>query len=664
MMGSGKTSAGRVLASRLGFGFVDTDEMIGRAAGMSVAEIFRAKGENFFRDLEAQAVKMACSMERVVVSCGGGAVTRQENAKELRAGCIVFYLQVSPQVAAGRITDASTRPLLAGRNPAEALHGLLEKRRALYESAAHFSVNANGAIGEVAGSIASILGTGITGELCAVISATSETDAIGQVKAAKAGKASAVELREDIINAGGPGVSKLVAECKSHGLKTIVTLRDAAEGGKFGGNDEEKISVLKSALAAGTDFIDVEAAKIGIIESISSEAKKRKCKIISSFHDTGGSKSAAELESIMLTQSKVADVVKIAVKARPDFFSPFPKLQKTAKEKGIPLIATPFGEGTFPERIACALRGSAVIYAAVGEKVAPGQPALYELRMALDGFTAGKTRISGMTGVLAVIGDPIGHSLSPAIYNSAFAALGIDAVYVALRVAKEDLAAAVAGMKAIGISGFNVTIPHKAAVMPLLDDVDPLAQEVGAVNTVVNESGRLRGFNTDVAGFREGLKTLLPEPKNLRVVLLGAGGASKAVLLGLDQSCEVTIINRTAKHARELAKVSPLRRTEVRGWNEGNIKDALSDADLLVNATSLGLGGELPIPVEWISKKVAVFDLVYRKEKSAFVQKCLQSGLRAADGLEMLLHQAFGAFRIFTGKDAPEEAIRASLGGK
>ena len=203
--------------------------------------------------------------------------------------------------------------------------------------------------------------------------------------------------------------------------------------------------------------------------------------------------------------------------------------------------------------------------------------------------------VSGKTRVCGLIGDPVEHTMSPVMHNAAFRELGIDYLYVPFRVKKEELGRAIEGMRALHIKGLNVTIPHKVAVLQFLDKLDPLAEKIGAVNTIVNEDGVLTGYNTDATGFLQALleRGIKPEEKN--VVILGAGGASRAISFILaDKGANLVILNRLLEldWAQELAgRLSQIFTKEVPALelNRENLEVALGKADILVNATSVGM---------------------------------------------------------------------------
>ena len=275
--------------------------------------------------------------------------------------------------------------------------------------------------------------------------------------------------------------------------------------------------------------------------------------------------------------------------------------------------------------------------------------------------------ITAATRVVGVIGDPVAHSRSPVMHNAAFAAARLDWVYLAWRVRVADLPAAVAGLRALGVQGFNVTVPHKAAILPLLDEVDEEAAAIGAVNTVVCRDGRLRGENTDAGGFLRSLEALGLPPKGLQVVLLGAGGAARAVGYALVRAgaAALHVANRTEGRAASLAaELASQGQTEVSaGGLEGvALWRALIGADLIVQATSAELsGGGLPVPLDRLPPGRVFYDLAYGPAAAGTLAAVRRRGLRAVDGEEMLLHQGALAFTRWTGREAPLDAMRAAL---
>ena len=290
----------------------------------------------------------------------------------------------------------------------------------------------------------------------------------------------------------------------------------------------------------------------------------------------------------------------------------------------------------------------------------------------MGGATTGKRLISGTTRVCGIIGDPIGHSMSPAIHNAAFAEMGIDYMYVPFRVRQEQLGKAIQGMRALNIRGLNVTIPHKVTVIPFLDELDPLAERIGAVNTIVNDDGVLRGYNTDATGFLQALLERGVKPEGKNMVILGAGGASRAISFVLaERGAHLVILNRLLEldWAEELAsRISQIFTKEVEALelNEENLAKVLEKADIVVNATSVGMSpniDETPIPAKLLKPGLIVFDIVYNPIKTRLLREAEAAGAKTIGGFDMLVWQGVLAFELWTGMKAPvkvmkEEAIK------
>lgn len=276
--------------------------------------------------------------------------------------------------------------------------------------------------------------------------------------------------------------------------------------------------------------------------------------------------------------------------------------------------------------------------------------------------------ISTKTIICGLIGNPVEHSVSPAMQNAAFDSLGLDYIYLPFRVTADNLARAVDGLKVLNMRGVNVTIPHKVAILPLLDELEPLAKKIGAVNTIVNDKGRLKGYNTDAAGF---LKILLErgvEPKGKKVVVLGAGGASRAVSFTLaERGAEIVILNRRQEidWAVELASsISQLSTKEVKALelNDENLSSVLEAADVLVNATSVGMSPDSnnsPLPAGLLKPELVVFDVVYNPLKTRLLAEAEVAGAETISGIDMLVWQGALAFELWTGAEAPADIMKA-----
>jgi shikimate dehydrogenase len=273
--------------------------------------------------------------------------------------------------------------------------------------------------------------------------------------------------------------------------------------------------------------------------------------------------------------------------------------------------------------------------------------------------------ISGKTRVCGVIGDPIEHTLSPTMHNAAFNHLRLDFVFLAFRVKAAELENAMRGMRGLGIHGLNVTMPHKIAVAKYLDEVDPTAKFLGSVNTILNEDGRLLGFNTDGVGALKALRENSVNPDGKKLLLLGAGGAAKAIAYALAKEVgELCVLNRASEKAKELSEV--LSRTfgkKIVGdaLSSGAIQRNLQDSDILINATSVGMHPNISqslVAPQWLKSDLCVMDIVYNPVETKLVKDAKAAGAHVVSGVEMLLYQGAASFEIWTGVSAPIEVMR------
>ena len=265
----------------------------------------------------------------------------------------------------------------------------------------------------------------------------------------------------------------------------------------------------------------------------------------------------------------------------------------------------------------------------------------------------------------AVIGDPINHSLSPNIHSAAFRELNLDSSYIGYRIPKGELESGVEGLKKIKISGFNVTIPHKVEMMKYLDKMDESCSIIGAVNTVVNNEGVLKGYNTDMDGFLEPLKKRNISIQDKKILLIGAGGAARAIIAGMskEKAERVDIANRTIKNAEKLSEFATRIELSTNVKKIEEIKN-LQNYDIIINSTSLGLKNELsPISFEQINQDSVIYDIVYSPMNTDFIKKAKDKKLEVIYGYEMLLGQATRAFEIWHGMKAPYNAMKKALLG-
>ncbi len=276
--------------------------------------------------------------------------------------------------------------------------------------------------------------------------------------------------------------------------------------------------------------------------------------------------------------------------------------------------------------------------------------------------------ISGKTKVCGLIGDPVEHTMSPAMHNAAFKETGLDYVYVAFGVKSDGLGDAIKGMRALNMAGLNVTIPHKVNVIPFIDKLDPLAEKIGAVNTIVNDDGVLTGYNTDATGFLQPLLEKGIEPEGKYIALVGAGGAARAVSFILaERGASLVIINRQEEldWAADLAeRITQTFGKDVNAMEltKGNLAGALEKADILVNATSVGMSPndeETPVPASLLKPGIIVYDVVYNPVKTKLLRDAEAAGAETISGIDMLVWQGILAFEKWTGVKPPFELMKA-----
>lgn len=285
----------------------------------------------------------------------------------------------------------------------------------------------------------------------------------------------------------------------------------------------------------------------------------------------------------------------------------------------------------------------------------------------------------GITRSLGLIGFPVGHSVSPQMHSAAFLDQKMNCSYGAFAVEPQALKAAVDGLRALGFHGFNVTIPHKESIMPFLDEVAPTARQMGAVNTVVNRNGRLMGYNTDGWGFISSLDEAGVRPKGMNAVILGAGGAARAIAfhLAIAGVRQLTISNRTLDRAEGLARDVTLVVPEVLvdpvQAGSAAERQALIDSHLVVNCTPMGMATDdvnrSPVAdINLLPQGAVVYDTVYRPAETRLLKEARQRGLRAIGGLGMLVHQGACAWEYWFGRRGPVLAMyaaaRAALEGR
>jgi shikimate dehydrogenase len=277
-------------------------------------------------------------------------------------------------------------------------------------------------------------------------------------------------------------------------------------------------------------------------------------------------------------------------------------------------------------------------------------------------------KISGKTRVCGVIGDPVKHSLSPVMHNVAFEELNLDFVYLAFRVRTEELREAIIGARSLDIHGLNVTMPHKNAVTRYLDEIDSTARSIGAVNTILNNKGRLLGYNTDGIGALKALEENGITLNEKKLLLLGAGGAGKAIAFHAAREVEeLVILNRTPEKAKKLAEVL---RKEFNNKINGNafsteiMKEELRDTDILVNATSVGMhpdGNRSLVSPSLLKPDLYVMDIIYNPLETKLAKDAKALGAKVVSGIEMLVYQGAASFEVWTNHPAPVKVMKKAV---
>jgi 3-dehydroquinate dehydratase/shikimate dehydrogenase len=408
----------------------------------------------------------------------------------------------------------------------------------------------------------------------------------------------------------------------------IVTCRPTREGGRFAGSEEERRALLERALALGAEFVDLEW-RAGFDDLIARVGGRR---VVLSAHD--GSLPADLPDRLRAMRASGAEIVKIAVATRRlgDCLALRDLAATAGGDRGLVLIGT--GEAGLATRVLAGRFGSRWTYAGglseVGQVSATDLLSMFRYRS-----------LTPDTALYGVVGMPVAHSVSPAMHNAAFAASGTDAVYLPLAAADaDDFVRFARGMR---IAGASVTTPFKMAMCERADELDPVALRVGAVNTLRADGGRWVGTNTDVAGFLEPLRERTAIG-GLRAAVLGAGGAARAVAVGLASGgARVRVHARRADRAAAIASLA--------GGETGAWPPERGSWDLLVNCTPVGMyphADASPVPASALTG-ATVYDLVYNPATTRLLQDARQAGCRIIDGLEMLVAQARAQFEWWTG---------------
>ena len=452
-----------------------------------------------------------------------------------------------------------------------------------------------------------------------------------------------IEFRLDYIPRPALALSRIKEFTDFHPHVTVIaTCRRTASGGKFQGSIAAQLEIWAKAAAAGCQLIDVELQTAIRLKPAQLEKLRTKAAIILSFHDFRATQKLDE--TLKKMASYPADFYKVVSTARSlsDNVTMMKFLEKHRDEH--PLIGLCMGEQGIISRVLGVRAGSVFTFGALtaDEKTAPGQVTAQELRS-----TYRIDQVDVATKVYGVAGDPIAHSLSPAIMNAALRRENVNGVFLGLHARSlKDLLACV---REIPIQGLAITMPYKQEIIPHLDNTDPATSKIGACNTVVRSDGKLYGFNTDTSGVVRPLEQRMTL-QDARILVLGAGGAARAAVFGLkDRGAQLFIMNRSLPAAQKLA-----RQAKARTIKRADLKRL--DFDVIINATPVGMGNtrESPLNADEI-KAQYVFDMVYDPAETKLLRLAKERGVQVIAGSEMFVHQAARQFEIWTGKPAPRE---------
>ncbi|MEI6527507.1 MAG: shikimate dehydrogenase [Planctomycetota bacterium] len=485
--------------------------------------------------------------------------------------------------------------------------------------------------------------------LCVTVARTRHKHTIQEHLDVAAQGAKLVELRLDYIARS----VELARVLKNRPTAVVVTCRRKEDGGRWEKSEEDRLMLLRQSIAMGVEYIDLEedtAAKI---------PRYGKTKRIVSYHNFEG--VPANLEEIHARLAKLdADIVKIAVQAQS--FEDSARVIELMRNAKIPTIGIAMGDYGSMTRILGTRYGAPFTFCVfnLDRRVAPGQLSYHDMKniYRVDSITD-KTKIFG------VVADPVAHSYSPMLHNSAFQANELDYRYLPFRVAANDIEPFVRWCQREGVGGLSVTIPHKQSVLPLLTQAEAAAQGIGACNTIVISGEDRIGYNTDYRAAMEciaqGLSKLYEEPNPFEgrsALLLGSGGVSRAIGWGLAQRrVRVAISSRNSESAERLARELGGRAV---AWEERHSVQP----SILVNGTPIGMFPEMdvtPFRKENLDQRTLVFDTVYNPEQTLLIRQAKSIGCPVITGLSMFVRQAAYQYRLFTGKEPPIEAMTKAL---
>jgi 3-dehydroquinate dehydratase/shikimate dehydrogenase len=481
--------------------------------------------------------------------------------------------------------------------------------------------------------------------VCGVIAASSAREMISQVRLGLKSTRT-LELRLDYLQ-GGKERDAFLGWLRRQRLSAalIATCRSRKGGGLFRGSKKAQLDILAQAVLAGCRWCDVEIEVAKDFSPAELQAALAPARLMLSHHDfRRAPRNLTDLARRLFRAG--GQVAKIAGYCRS--LADSVRICEFAQGRR-DVVAIPMGEAGLAGRILALRAGSALAYAAVEQATAPGQLSLDAMQQL---YRAGQ--ITKRTRVYGVIGNPIGHSLSPVLHNTAFHARKYDAVFVPFLV--RDLRDFLRSIEAFGIAGFAITIPHKEKILRHLDECDPLAERIGAVNTVVvRGGGRLYGYNTDYVGVLRSLERRM-QLAGSSILLVGAGGAARAAAFALVHAGAVVCLTaRRPERARALARVAGAQVVA-----KADLRREFFDA--IVNCTPVGMYPQGGSPLDRADLNCRlVMDMVYRPRTTELLRIARRRGIETVSGVEMFLAQGFAQYEIWTGERAPEAAVRRAV---
>ncbi|KAK9139466.1 hypothetical protein Scep_009147 [Stephania cephalantha] len=505
-------------------------------------------------------------------------------------------------------------------------------------------------------------------KICVPILGESAEQMLVQMDKAKLLGADLVEIRLDYLQSFEPrrNLKLLIGRCP---LPTVFTYRPKWEGGKYEGDEDERLDALRLAMEQGADYVDVEFKVASKFINSISQRKPEKCKVIVSshnFHNTPSSDEIGDLATRM--QAVGADIVKIVTTALD--ISDVLRIFQLTMNSQVPVIGLAMNERGLTSRLLCPKFGGYLTYASLekGQSSAPWQPKIDDLLNIFNFRLLGpNTKVAGL------IGNPVGHSKATTMFNPIFKTVEFDGVYVPFLV--DDVPNFLKSFNSPNFVGWSCTIPHKEEALRSCDEVDPVAKSIGAVNTIIRKpDGKFIGYNTDYFGAISAIENKLRVLQNLPggtgsplsgklFVVMGAGGTGKALSYGAKaKGARVVVANRTYSRAKEIADSvggEALALAELENYHP-------EEGAILANTTCVGMqpnDNESPIPKHALKRYSLVFDAVYTPKMTRLLRDAEESGVTIVTGVDMFIIQAYEQYERFTNLPAPKELFWEVMSG-